>query len=36
MSHDELYVVYGDPNNLATTPSFIVKLVHYFGADKGT
>ena len=36
MAHDELYVVYGDPNNLATTPSFIVKLVHYFGADKGT
>ena len=36
MSHDELYVVYGDPNTLATTPAFIVKFVHYFGADKGT
>ena len=36
LSHDELYVVYGDPNNLSTTPAFIVKLVHYFGADKGT
>lgn len=36
MAHDELYFVYGDPNNLATTPSFIVKIVHYFGADKGT
>jgi len=36
MSHDELYFVYGDPNNLATTPAFIIKLVHYFGADKGT
>jgi hypothetical protein len=36
LRHDELYVVYGDPNTLATTPSFIVKLVHYFGADKGT
>lgn len=36
LSHDELYFVYGDPNNLSTTPAFILKLVHYFGADKGT
>jgi uncharacterized protein DUF5916 len=33
---DELYVVYGDPNQLATLPALIVKFVHYFGADKGT
>jgi hypothetical protein len=33
---DEFYVVYGDPNQLATLPALIVKFVHYFGADKGT
>lgn len=32
---DELYVVYGDPNQLTTYHAFIVKFVHYFGADKG-
>lgn len=36
LAHDEMYFVYGDPNNLATTPAFTIKLVHYFGADKGT
>ncbi len=36
LPHDELYLVYGDPNNLMTTPAFTLKLVHYFGADKGT
>jgi hypothetical protein len=36
MLHDELYLVYGDPNLLATSPAFILKVVHYFGADKGT
>lgn len=33
---DELYVVYGDPNRVTTLPAFIVKFVHYFGAEKGT
>jgi hypothetical protein len=33
---DELYLVYGDPNQLSTYPAFIVKFVHYFGAEKGT
>ena len=36
VGQDELYVVYGDPNNLYTLPAFIVKFVHYFGAQKGT
>jgi hypothetical protein len=36
VGQDELYVVYGDPNNLYTLPAFIVKYVHYFGAQKGT
>lgn len=36
VGQDELYVVYGDPNNLSTLPAFIVKFVHYFGAQKGT
>jgi hypothetical protein len=36
VGQDELYVVYGDPNKLNTLPAFIVKYVHYFGAQKGT
>ncbi len=36
VGQDELYVVYGDPNELRTLPAFIVKFVHYFGAQKGT
>jgi hypothetical protein len=36
VGQDELYVVYGDPNVLTTLPAFIVKYVHYFGAQKGT
>jgi len=36
VGQDELYVVYGDPNQLRTLPAFIVKFVHYFGAQKGT
>ena len=36
LDHDELYFVYGDPNNFATTHALTVKLVHYFGAAKGT
>ena len=36
LSHDELYLVYGDPNNLATTHAYTIKFVHYFGAEKGT
>jgi hypothetical protein len=36
VGQNELYVVYGDPGNLSTLPAFIVKFVHYFGAEKGT
>jgi hypothetical protein len=32
----ELYVVYGDANALQTAPRFVVKLIQYAGADKGT
>lgn len=32
----ELYVVYGDPNALATKPAFVVKYILYVGAQKGT
>ncbi len=32
----ELYVAYGDPNQVSTQHSFIVKLIRYIGADKGT
>jgi len=32
----ELYTAYGDPSQLYTTHSFLVKLIRYVGADKGT
>ena len=34
--HDELYAVYGDASQLVTTKRFVLKLIHYFGAEKGT
>jgi hypothetical protein len=34
--HDELYIAYGDASQLSTLPQFVVKLIHYFGAEKGT
>jgi hypothetical protein len=33
---DEVYLVYGDPNSLATTPAFFAKYILYLGAPKGT
>lgn len=33
---DELYFVYGDASAFTTSPQFIVKWIHYFGAAKGT
>ena len=33
---NELYVVYGDPNSLATNPTLFVKLIRYIGAGKGS
>jgi len=32
----ELYLVYGDPNALYTTPALIAKWIFYIGAQKGT
>lgn len=32
----ELYCAYGDPNQLSTRHDFILKLIRYIGADKGT
>jgi hypothetical protein len=34
--HNELYAGYGDASQLSTTPAFILKFIHYFGAEKGT
>jgi len=34
--HDELYIAYGDASQLSTLPQFVIKLIHYFGAEKGT
>ncbi len=34
--HDELYFAYGDASQLSTLPQFLVKFIHYFGAEKGT
>ena len=36
LPHDELYIAYGDASQLITVPQFIIKLIHYFGAEKGT
>jgi hypothetical protein len=36
LGHDELYLVYGNPNAPTTAPAFILKYIHYFGAEKGT
>ena len=33
---NELYVVYGDPNELFTRPTLFLKLIRYVGAGKGT
>jgi hypothetical protein len=33
---DDLFLVYGDANALATPPRLLLKWVHYFGAEKGT
>jgi len=35
-SRNEFYVVYGNPNSLATTPALYVKWIRYIGAPKGT
>ncbi|HXW50569.1 MAG TPA: sugar-binding protein [Candidatus Acidoferrales bacterium] len=35
-ARDEYYVVYGNPNSLATTPALYVKWIRYIGAEKGT
>lgn len=35
-AQNEFYIVYGNPNNLTTNPGFVVKWIHYIGAQKGT
>lgn len=35
-AHNELYMVYGDANAFQTAPRFVIKLIEYAGADKGT
>jgi len=35
-AHNELYIGYGDPNTLITTPQVIFKFIYYVGAEKGT
>lgn len=32
----ELYIAYGDASAFSTSPQFIVKIIRYIGADKGT
>lgn len=34
--HDELYVIYGSAGQIVTAPRFLVKWIHYVGAEKGT
>jgi hypothetical protein len=33
---NEFYLVYGDPNSVATTPALFLKWIRYVGAPKGT
>ena len=35
MPHDELYVIYGNASTNTTVPQFLIKYIHYFGAEKG-
>ena len=35
-NQSELYFVYGDANAFQTAPRFVIKLIQYAGADKGT
>lgn len=35
-SHNEFYVVYGNPNSLSTYPALYMKWIRYLGAEKGT
>ncbi len=35
-AYTNLFVVYGDPNDVSTLHSFIVKLVQFFGAGQGS
>lgn len=32
----ELYIAYGDAAAFSTSPQFIIKIIRYYGADKGT
>lgn len=34
--HDEYYFAYGDASQLSTVPQWIIKWIHYVGAEKGT
>ncbi|MBV8373133.1 MAG: hypothetical protein JOY69_07710 [Candidatus Eremiobacteraeota bacterium] len=34
--HDEFYVIYGAASQNITSPQFIIKWIHYIGAEKGT
>ncbi|MBV8643991.1 MAG: hypothetical protein JO225_08755 [Candidatus Eremiobacteraeota bacterium] len=34
--HDEWYFAYGDASQLSTFPQFVLKWIHYVGAEKGT
>jgi hypothetical protein len=36
LSHGEVYFAYGDASAFATVPEFILKYIHYVGAEKGT
>ena len=35
-SHDNLDCRYGDASALSKVPQWTVKVIHYFGAEKGT
>ncbi len=36
LRNDEFYLVYGDASAFSTRPGATLKVIHYFGAQKGT
>jgi len=36
MAHDDIFIAYGNPDAPFTRNTFLVKFIHYFGAERGT
>jgi hypothetical protein len=36
LRNEEFYLAYGNPNTLITVPQALLKVIFYFGGQKGT